>query len=152
MLASNITKHSIKLKPSDASMLLDFLQAQPAETKRLFNPFPLDERALGPLLGDPHRNVYLILQNECPVAVWLITDTDSEMPELGVMVDSNHRRQGIGDLCIRMAKANVRLSNATGMKIAVHHDNAASIAMCSKAGFRFNGSSPDGQWCMEWLK
>ena len=143
-------KHSGKLKSSDAAMLVSFLQAQPEETKRFFHPFPLDIDSMSALLGDPRRHVCIMTQDERQIAVWLLTDIDSEMPEFGVMVDAGCRRQGLGDLCIRLAKATARQLGAKGLRISVYPDNEASIAMCSNAGFQFNGNSPDGQRRMEW--
>lgn len=144
-------KRSVRLISEDAERLSEFLHAQPAKAKRFFHPFPFDVESVRAALADESMYICKLEDSGEIAAIWMLLNFNSKTPEFGLIVDADRRREGYGQLAIRLAKATAKQLNKSGLQLAVYPDNEPARKLYEEAGFEETGRMPDGQIRMEWL-
>lgn len=141
-----------QLTPVDAPALAAFLQRQPSRIRQWFHPFAFDVAAVGSALRDQSMALFALSHNELTLAAWLLRGLDNhdDYPELGLVVDSEHRRRGLGLLAVQIAQQQTRELDRPGLWLSVYPGNQPARRLYERAGFVETGKMPDGQVRMEW--
>lgn len=136
------------VEPDDAGPLTALLAGDSggiAMTARI--PDPATEEGTrawidGVLRGDGHACTIIHRNSGQPLGVagWMACDSPADrMPEIGYWIGRAHRRQGFGGEAVAALLAHLAGSGARGAVAEVFLENAASLALLLRLGFRVSG-------------
>jgi len=87
-------------------------------------------------LADPHCIFHVILHGECPVGVLRLDWPTDGAYEISILVAAEAQDKNIGGAALELAK---RLMPDAVIRAVIHAENAASIRMFERAGYRRAG-------------
>lgn len=130
-----------RLSHAGTSGLLDLLRALEANGEaRWFQPHPFTQEHLELLCAPDKRDLHYLLANESAVLGYGLLrgwDEGYPTPSLGIAVHPAQRHLGCGATLMRFLHCAARVRNAERVRLRVHEDNLAAIAMYRRFGYQF---------------
>ena len=113
-----------------------------------FHPHPFTAESAGALSRYRGKDLYYLLADSPQVIGYGMLrgwDEGYEIPSLGIILHPEHRGKRLGELLMNFLHAAARARGAHKVRLKVYAENKPALAMYRKLGYRFDGSSENGQ-------
>jgi [ribosomal protein S18]-alanine N-acetyltransferase len=126
-----------------ARPLFEFLRAlEESGDDRWFRPHAFTEPVVDSLSAEREDLYYVMVEGGVVIGYGLLRGWRQgfQIPSLGIAISSSARSQGIGRAFMHFLHAAARRRGSTKVRLRVHEENAAAVAMYKSLGYRFGSS------------
>lgn len=130
-----------RLTASWSGPLFEFLRSlEDSGDDRWFRPHAFTKQVVDSLSEEREDLYYVLVEGGAVIGYGLLRGWREgfQIPSLGIAIASSARSQGIGRAFMHFLHAAARRRGSVKIRLRVHEENAAAVAMYASLGYRFD--------------
>jgi len=122
-----------RIEKKDWYQLLELFKRN--KDNKFFDPFPLNKKSVEAIVKD-NKNLYVgIFLIETIIGFCMLRwHKDFKVPTLGLLVDKDHRNEGLGKAIYKYLLGLAKIRQCPGIIAIIHKDNIPSMTIAKRLG------------------